>query len=187
MDTVKRTFAAFVEILEIAAIAIVTVLLIRNFLVQPFLVNGASMEPNFSNNDYLLVDELAYRIREPERGEVVVFRYPGDESTFYIKRIIGLPGERLELKNGVLTIYNNENLEGIVLNEQYLSPGLSTRGDSDVTLTDNEYFVLGDNRSYSFDSRSWGQLPEENLIGLVRLRLWPFTKVSAFGAPSYQQ
>lgn len=185
MDVLKRTFAAFVEILEVAAIAVVTVLLVRNFLVQPFLVNGASMEPNFSNNDYLLVDELTYSIREPGRGEVAVFRYPGDESTFYIKRIIGLPDERLELKNGVLTIYNHDNPNGLKLNEQYLPHGLFTRGDVNLTLKDNEYFALGDNRSYSFDSRSWGTLPRKNLIGLVRLRLWPLTKASAFEAPVY--
>lgn len=143
------------------------------------------MEPNFSNNDYLLVDELSYRFRDPERGEVVVFRYPGNESIFYIKRIIGLPSERLELKNGTLTIYNDVNLNGTVLDEGYLSEDLLTRGDLDTTLKNNEYFVLGDNRSYSFDSRSWGSLPQKNLIGLVRLRLWPFTRVSAFETPAY--
>lgn len=185
MNTLKRALAAFIEILEIAAIAIVTVLLIRNYLIQPFLVNGASMEPNFSNNDYLLIDELTYRFREPERGEVVVFRYPGDKDTFYIKRIIALPGERLELKGGKVNIYNNKNPNGIVLEEEYLSPGLTTSGGVDVTLNENEYFVLGDNRSYSFDSRNWGTLPRENFIGVARLRLWPFTKVSAFGVPLY--
>ena len=185
MDTVKRTFAAFVEILEVAAIAVVTVLLVRSFLVQPFLVNGASMEPNFSNNNYLLVDELTYRFREPERGEVVVFRYPGDESTFYIKRMIGLPGERVVIKNNEVIVYNKNNSNGLTLDEKYLPSGLMTRGDTDKTLESNEYFVLGDNRSYSFDSRSWGILPQKDIIGLVRLRLWPINEVRAFVAPSY--
>lgn len=186
MDTVKRTFAALVEILEVAAIAVVTVLLVRSFLVQPFLVNGASMEPNFSNNNYLLVDELTYRFRPPERGEVVVFRYPGDEATFYIKRMIGLPGERIVTRNGAVIIYNKDNPSGLVLDEKYLPAGLLTKGDTDVTLKPGEYFVLGDNRSYSFDSRSWGIMPKKDLIGLVRLRLWPVNEVQAFGAPAYQ-
>jgi|SRR3989344_3808003 len=185
MDTIKRALAAFVEILEIAAIAIVTVLIIRNFLVQPFLVNGASMEPNFSNNDYLLIDELSYRFREPTRGEVIVFRYPGDESTFYIKRIIGLPGERVAINDGVISVFAEDDTTGLSLQETYLSPGIFTRGDTNVSLGPSEYFVLGDNRSYSFDSRSWGTLPKDNLIGLVRLRLWPLTKVQAFEAPAY--
>ncbi|MDP1688807.1 MAG: signal peptidase I [bacterium] len=186
MDTLKRIFAGFVEILEVATIAVVTVLLVRSFLVQPFLVNGASMEPNFSNNNYLLVDELTYRLRQPERGEVIVFRYPGDESTFYIKRMIGLSGERVQIKNGIITIFNNENPDGLILDEKYLPTGLITSGDINVTLKDDEYFVLGDNRSFSFDSRSWGILPHKDLIGVVRLRLWPVTNVSAFAAPVYQ-
>lgn len=185
MDTFKRTFAAFVEIFEVAAVAVITVLLVRSFLVQPFLVNGASMEPNFSNNNYLLVDELTFRIREPQRGEVIVFRYPGDESTFYIKRVIGLPGERVEVRDGSIIVFNNSNPEGLLLKETYLPLGLPTRGDNNVTLKQDEYYVMGDNRSYSFDSRSWGPLKRTELIGLVRLRLWPITKVSAFEAPLY--
>ncbi len=185
MDTFKRTFAAFVEIFEVAAIAVITVLLVRSYLVQPFLVNGASMEPNFSNNNYLLVDELTYRLREPKRGEVIVFKYPGDESTFYIKRVIGLPGERIEVKDGIIKVYDEVNLNGLTIKENYLPSGLSTRGDSSVTLKDDEYYVMGDNRAYSFDSRSWGPLNKKELIGLVRLRLWPITKVSAFEAPEY--
>ena len=185
MSTIKRTFAAFIEIIEIAAIAIIAVILIRNFLVQPFLVNGASMEPNFSNNDYLLVDELSYLLRSPERGEVVVFRYPGDRTIFYIKRIIALPGEKIKLNNDTIVIFNDEYPEGDTLDEAYLSLGLVTHGDSEIILGENEYFVLGDNRSQSFDSRSWGPLPKENLIGLVRLRLWPLSKVSAFERPAY--
>lgn len=185
MDTLKRVFAGFVEILEVATIAVVTVLLVRSFLVQPFLVNGASMEPNFSNNNYLLVDELTYRLREPNRGEVVVFRYPGDESTFYIKRMIGLSGERVLIKNGTITIYNKENPNGLILDEKYLPVSLITSGEINVTLKEGEYFVLGDNRSFSFDSRSWGILPQKDLIGVVRLRLWPITNVSAFMAPNY--
>src|SRR3990167_7518485 len=109
----KNFIASLLEVLEIALIAIVTVFIVRSFLLQPFLVNGASMEPNFSNGDYLLVDELTYRLRSPERGEVIVFRYPGDESTYYIKRIIGLPGERVVVSGGKITVFSASKTEGI--------------------------------------------------------------------------
>jgi len=167
----------------VAIIAIVTVFIVRNFLVQPFLVSGASMEPTFSSGDYLLIDELAYRFRNPERGEVVVFKYPGNENVYYIKRIIGLPGERLIFKDGKVQVFNQENSRGFFLEESYLPP-LSTFGQ-EVTLREGEYFVLGDNRTYSSDSRSWGPLSRKEIVGIVRFRLWPFNKVIAVEKPSY--
>lgn len=170
------------EIIEITLVAVVAVLIIRYFLVQPFLVNGASMEPNFSNGDYLLIDEIAYRFREPRRGEAIVFHYPRDKKFYYIKRIIGLPGEELEIKNGKVFIFNKEHPEGFVLDENYLPLGLETVGkEGRVVLAENEYFAFGDNRDFSFDSRNWGAVKYDNIVGLVRLRLWPFNKVMAFG------
>jgi len=159
--------------------------LIRSFLVQPFLVSGQSMSPNFSNGDYLLIDELTYHFRLPERGEVVVFRYPNDKSTYFIKRLIGLPGERIETKDDKITIFNDANPDGFVLTESYLPKSVYTTGNQEFKLKANEYLTLGDNRSYSFDSRSWGLLPQEDIIGLVRVRLWPVTELKAFAAPQY--
>jgi signal peptidase I len=172
------------ETIEIGIVAIIAVLVIRNFLIQPFLVSGASMEPTFSSGDYLLIDELSYRLKQPERGEVVVFRYPGDESTFYIKRIIGLPGDTVSFKSGKVFVYSAEHPDGFVLDEAYIPPGIMTTG-KDFTLKDGQYFVLGDNRSYSFDSRSWGSVSKNEIIGLVRVRLWPFNKVLAVEKPAY--
>lgn len=173
------------EILEIFLVAIIAVFVIRNFLLQPFLVSGASMEPNFSSGDYLLVDEMTYRFRQPERGEVIVFYYPGDEKTFYIKRVIGLPNEKVVISNGKITIFNTGHPEGFTLDETYLPLMLQTSGNEEVTLKDNEYFVLGDNRNYSFDSRSWGNLSQKDIVGLVRLRLWPLNEAKAIEAPVY--
>ena len=173
------------EIAEVVLIALITVFVVRNFLVQPFLVNGASMEPNFHGGDYLIIDEISYRLRQPERGEVIVFHYPNDESTYFIKRVIGLPGERIVLKDGKAKIFNNEQPQGFILDENYLSSYVSTYGDKDATLKDGEYFVLGDNRGASFDSRNWGALKKSEIIGLVRLRLWPINKVMAFEKPAY--
>jgi signal peptidase I len=182
----KAFIYAVWETVEVAVIAIVAVLIIRNFLVQPFLVNGASMEPNFHSNDYLLIDEVSYRFKEPMRGEVVVFRYPGDERYFYIKRIIGLPGEEIEIKDGKISIFNEEFPNGFALNEDYLSAGARTSGrDLRIKVAEDEYFVLGDNRGFSFDSRSWGPLKRNEIIGIVRLRLWPLNKVMAFEKPAY--
>lgn len=141
------------------------------------------MEPTFYNGNYLLVDELTYRFRAPERGEVVVFRYPGDEKSFYIKRVIGLPGERVVFENGKVSVYKDG--ERNILDEEYVFKSPSS-GSFDITLGENEFFVLGDNRNFSFDSRSWGPLPSENIIGVVRLRLWPVNQIMAFEAPAYK-
>jgi signal peptidase I len=181
----KQFLASFLEVVELALVAVGGVFLIRTFLVQPFLVNGSSMVPNFEDGDYLLVDELTYRFRPPERGEVVVFHYPNDTSTYFIKRIIGLPHERIEITDGRIVLFKEGNPQGEVLHEPYLAPGYITSGERTIALGEDEYFVLGDNRSYSFDSRSWGALSRNELVGVVRLRLWPFANVQAFAAPQY--
>lgn len=182
----KQFWLAFKEIAEVVVISLFTVYIIRTFLVQPFLVSGASMEPNFSNGNYLLIDELSYRFREPKRGEVIVFRYPGDEKTFYIKRLIGLPGERVVVKDGKILIYNNENPQGFMLAEDYIDQGIRTLGKSDVSLDANQFFVLGDNRYYSFDSRNWGTVSRDEIVGIARLRLLPVSEAQAFEAPMYE-
>lgn len=181
----KSFFYSIWETLEIVLVAVIAVVIIRNFLIQPFLVSGASMEPTFSSGDYLLIDEISYRLREPQRGEVIVFHYPGDERVYYIKRIIGLPGEQLNIADGKIIVFNKNHPEGFSVEENYLPSSLQTAGKIEITLKDNEYFVLGDNRNYSFDSRSWGNLSKAEIVGLVRLRLWPFNKVMAVEKPAY--
>ncbi len=181
----RKFFASLLEVLEIAIIAVAAVFIVRSFLVQPFLVSGTSMVPTFSNGDYVLTDELTYRIRPPERGEVVVFHDVSDYSTYLIKRVIGLPGERVVIKNDTITIYNQQNPNGFMLNESYLPSGTITSGDEDTTLSSSSYFMMGDNRAVSYDSRSWGPLPASNIVGLVRFRLWPFNAIQVFSAPQY--
>jgi len=180
-----RNFLAFVwEITKIVVIALLIVVPIRYFLFQPFLVRGQSMEPNFKNGDYLIVDQISYRFRNPQRGEVVVFKYPRNPSQRYIKRIIGLPEETVEIENGQVVIYN-QNGRQILDESAYLSPGIYTPGEIGITLTENEYFVLGDNRFSSADSRRWGPLPREDIVGQVFLRAWPFVALTKFEAPNY--
>ena len=182
----KNTLSFIWEIIKIVIIALVIVIPVRYFLFQPFLVNGQSMEPNFENGDYLIVDEISYRFHDPQRGDVIVFGYPGNPSTRLIKRVIGLPGETVEIKEGKVTIIK-ENTE--VLDEsQYLPEGLETqpgvKGDK-FSIPEDEFFVLGDNRTVSLDSRWWGLLPRQNIIGRVYLRLWPIKDLSKIKKPIY--
>ncbi|MFQ6049843.1 MAG: signal peptidase I [Candidatus Paceibacterales bacterium] len=180
----KKILGFIWEILKIVIIALLIVVPIRYFLFQPFLVRGQSMEPNFTDGDYLIIDEVSYRLREPQRGEVVVFKYPKNPSQHYIKRIVALPGEIIEIKEGKVIILNEE--EGQILDEsEYLSPLLQTPGNVRLSLDGNEYFVLGDNRTSSSDSRRWGPLPRENIVGRVVIRAWPFTAFAKIEAPAY--
>ena len=195
MDFLKRFFGFFWELAKVAVVALVLAGLVRYFLVQPFFVDGASMEPNFEDGEYLLVDEASYYFREVGRGEVVVFHYPLDTSKYYIKRVIGLPGETVEIKDGAITIYNNENPGGFILEEPYVSElarlgntlfGNAAFGNTKKKLEQGEYFVLGDNRPASSDSRRWGVLPRADIVGRVWLRAWPVARASILEAPVYQ-
>ncbi|PIR72149.1 MAG: signal peptidase I [Candidatus Nealsonbacteria bacterium CG10_big_fil_rev_8_21_14_0_10_36_24] len=180
---IKKVFSFIWEIAKIVIIAIVIVVPIRYFLFQPFFVRGQSMDPNFENGDYLLVDEITYRFKEPQRGEVIVFKSPLDSSQRFIKRIIGLPGEIVEIKDGRVIVYNDKGQQ--VLNELDYLPNFSTGGDLKISLGENEYFVLGDNRPFSYDSRRFGPVLKESIIGRVIFRAWPFATLMIFEKPSY--
>jgi len=180
----RKFFWSFFEIFETFVIALVAVFLIRTFIAQPFLVSGSSMEPTFYHGNYLLVDELTYSFREPQRGEVIVFRYPKDPNSYFIKRIIGLPGEKVILEDGKIIIENSEGVKE--LKENYVFSYQKYNKDRlEVALGSQQYFVLGDNRNFSYDSRSWGPLERYYIVGLVRLRLWPLNEVMAFNKPVY--
>lgn len=179
--------ATFVlEIVQIAALALAIILPVRYFLVQPFIVKGVSMEPNFEDGEYLIIDELTFHFREPERGEIVVFHPPSsDEKQFYIKRVIGLPGETVEVNDGKVTIYNASNPNGFTLTEPYLDS--YTTGRDKETLGEGEYYLMGDNRDASFDSRAFGPVPRTNFTGRVWVRGLPLEKMSSFPIPEYQE
>jgi signal peptidase I len=171
------------ELAKIALIALVIVLPIRYFLFQPFIVKGESMAPNFENGDYLIVDEISYRFSGPQRGDVVVFNYPKDKTQRFIKRVIGLPGETMQVEDGNINIINGQEL--FQLNENYLPEDLKTYGDITLSLSADEYFVLGDNRDHSFDSRAWGVVPKKDIIGKAFLRIFPITSLSSISQPAY--
>lgn len=175
----------FWEISKIVIIALLIVVPIRYFVFQPFIIRGASMEPNFHNGDYLIIDEISYRFGEPKRGEVVVFKYPQSPSQRYIKRIIGLPGETIEIKEGQVFVSNGGETQ--ILDESFYFPESPvTPGNISTTLEEAEYFVLGDNRSFSSDSRHWGVLPEKYIIGRALFRAWPPTAIAKIAVPLYQ-
>ena len=182
------------DFLKIVLIALVIILPIRYFVFQPYIVSGSSMEPNFQNAQYLIVDKLTYHFRAPERGEVIVMHYPRDPKQDFIKRIIGLPGEKIQIDNGKVTIFNASHPEGVALDEKYLpNQGLSypqdpiiVGGSKTLTLGSTEYFVMGDNRLASSDSRSWGPLPKKDIVGKTMIRVLPLTEFKVFTkAPSY--
>lgn len=162
-----------------AVMVIVCVIVIRYFIAQPFIVSGASMVPNFASSDYLIVDEISYRFHPPQRGDVIIFHPPIDPSTYYIKRIIGIPGDNVSIHNGVITITNAQHPNGIILNEGYISKDTLIENKS-VDVPVGKYFVMGDNRPESFDSRGWGLLPNGNITGRALLRLFPVGKFSVF-------
>ena len=179
MSFFKRSFSFFAEVIKIVIIALVIVIPIRYFVFQPFFVRGQSMEPNFYHGDYLIVEKISFRFREIQRGEVIVFRR-SEFGAAFIKRVIGLPGETIKIRDG--TVY----LQGQALDESvYLPENLRTTGDLEIVLGENEFFVLGDNRDASLDSRKWGALSGEGIIGRVHLRLWPMNAFALIETPSF--
>ena len=138
------------------------------------------MEPSFEDGDYLLVDEISYRFNEPKRGDVIIFRSPDGGKQFYIKRIIGLPEETIQIQDNKVIIYNDQYPDGQVLTEDYLLSGQLTTGNDLTRLDDNQYYVLGDNRLQSADSRTWGPVDESVITGRAFIRAWPFNRISKF-------
>lgn len=160
-------------------IAVGLALFIRFFIATPYIVEGSSMEPTFFGWHYLIVDKLVYDIKPPERGDVIIFGLPQDTGRSLIKRVIGLPGETVRITGSEVTILNTEHPKGFVLDEPYVDPKNASTGDQvEVELGTDEYFVLGDNRHVSADSRFWGKLPRKDIAGRVDLRLFPFDKIS---------
>ncbi|KKT41002.1 MAG: Signal peptidase I [Candidatus Giovannonibacteria bacterium GW2011_GWA2_44_13b] len=164
------------EFIKVVVIALLIVIPIRTWIAQPFIVDGASMVPNYHSGEYLIIDEISYAFNPPKRGEAIVFRYPVNPSEYFIKRIIGLPGESVTIRNGIITIKQEGSDKTFVLSEPYIPKGVSTGPDETRELGEDQYFVMGDNREASYDSRAWGPLPKGNITGRAFVRLWPINK-----------
>jgi signal peptidase I len=188
-SSVGRFFGAagrfILEVAKVVLVALVIIVPIRVFVFQPFQVNGDSMDPNFLNNDYLIVDEISFRLRAPERGEVIIFRYPKDRTQFFIKRMIGLPGETVTIKDGHISVKDGQTL---VLDEKsYIAqtPLSTLAANIEVVLGPDEYYVLGDNRDASSDSRSWGPIKRSDIVGRAWFRAFPFDRAETIDKPTY--
>ena len=167
----------FSELVRVAAFSFLAILTIRYFLFKPFYVKGASMEPTYFEHEYLIIDELTYRFHNPDRGEVVVFRPPGNTRDFYIKRVIGLQGETVKFVNGDVIVFNKEHPSGFKLDESiYLQTDIKQNETVVMKLGTEEYFVLGDNRMVSSDSRRFGPIKRDAIVGRVLLRGWPLDR-----------
>ena len=180
-DQIKGQIKDFIwETLKVIVISLAIIIPVRYFLIQPFYVKGASMEPNFYDHEYLIIDEISYRLGEPERGDIIVFRYPNDPSQFFIKRIIALPFETIALNNGQIKISNKKTPDGFILDENNYLPNTHTQGNTSITLEADQYFIMGDNRSSSLDSRMFGPIERTDIIGRVWVRGWPFNRITVF-------
>jgi signal peptidase I len=174
-----KKFGLFVfESLKVIFISLAIIVPIRYFLVQPFIVKGASMEPNFHDREYLIINEIEYRLGDPSRGEVVILKDPLNPQIYFIKRVIGLPGEKVDIKKGRVYINDQE------LTESYIEDFGVDTFDS-VKLSDNQYYVMGDNRTNSFDSRRFGPIDRKSIIGKAWFRGWPWDKINTFNLPKY--
>lgn len=182
---VGTALSLLLELVQVLAISLAIIIPVRYFLVQPFYVKGASMEPSFWDHEYLIIDELSYRFKQPQRGDIVVFRYPADPKQFFIKRVIGLPGETVEVAGGQIKIYNDKHPNGTVLDEKMYLDQDYTAMTRTQTLKNDEYFVLGDNRVASLDSRIFGPVKREYVVGKVWLRGWPLESWKVFGETQY--
>lgn len=159
------------------AVAIALAMVIQAFVIRPFIVSGSSMDPIIKDKQYLIIDEVSYKFREPHRGEVIVFKAPPEPTKYYIKRIIGLPGDTVEINNGVVTIINKAHPNGFTLSEPYITH--TFKDNYRFTVPAGKYFVMGDNRAESYDSRGWGMLPAENIRGRALVRLLPLNQITA--------
>jgi signal peptidase I len=175
----KKIALLVFEVVKVVLISLAIILPVRLFLVQPFYVEGASMEPNFYQNEYLIIDEISYRFNEPKRGEVIIFKSPQDDRSYFIKRVIGLPGEKIEVIDGHVFI------NGSKLEEKYIG-NFSSEDHQEITVKQDEYFVMGDNRINSMDSRQFGPIKDSSIIGRVWIRGWPINRFNTFNLPEYK-
>ena len=174
----QKKSGEYLQLTVYSVVALVLAFSIRFFIAAPYLVQGASMDATFHSNNYLIIDRISYRFEEPQRGDVIVFRYPRDPSRSFIKRVIGLPGETVVMDGHSVRIIDDTHPDGFIIDEPYAGANNMRENHLRITIDKNEYFVLGDNRDESADSRIWGLLPRENIIGRALVRLYPFTDIN---------
>jgi signal peptidase I len=180
---VQRLGAFFLDILEVVVFAIAIFLFVYLLILRPHKIKGASMEPNYPDGEYLLTEKISYYRQNPQRGDVVVFKPPVTEDDEFIKRVIGVPGETISFQNGKVYVNNQELEESYIDVPTYGSTFLSD--GKEYTVPEGQYFVLGDNRPHSSDSRVWGPITKDKVNGKAWLIYWPITKVGVVPGVSY--
>ncbi len=190
--TKSSLWSTVVDVIETIVVAAAIFVVVYLFLLQPHQVKGASMEPNFHDGEYILTDKISYRFSEPKRGDVVVFKAPTNPDVDFIKRIVALPGERLKINNNTIVIFNDEHPKGFTLSEPYevmepIAGGSHIKEGRVVEVPAENYFVFGDNRTHSFDSREWGPLPKKSIVGKAWLRYWPVSRISIIRGVSFSK
>ena len=181
----KTKMQSFWELVRFAFIALIIVVPIRVLIAEPFIVSGSSMVPTFTNGDYLIIDKISYRLSDPKRDDAVVFRYPGDTTKFFIKRIIGLPNETVDIKGNNVTITKGDKTTTLKIDQPFVKN--PANNETHFELKGDEYFVMGDNRGASSDSRYWGAVKRNLLTGRAFLRLLPINKIDVLPGNYKQQ
>lgn len=183
MEFFKKALAVIFDFLQSIVVVMALMVMVYLFIVSPQEISGQSMYPTFENGEYILTNKIEYKLHEPGRGDVIVFKSPRNKDIDYIKRIIGIPGDVVSLQNGKFYL-NGEKLE-----ESFLAADLFTFGgaflseNSEITVTPGHYFVSGDNRPHSLDSREFGLIPKEDIIGKALIRYWPFDRAQIITNP----
>lgn len=185
METIKRAVAAFFDFLQGIVVVLAIMVMIYLFVMSPQEISGASMEPYFHNGEYILTNKIAYKFGNPERGDVVIFKSPRNKDIDYIKRIIGKPGDAVGLRDSSIFINGEKISEPYLSPDIYIFGGSYLREGSEVIIPPGHYFLMGDNRSHSSDSREFGPISKEDFIGKAILRYWPFTKTGLIKRPIY--
>lgn len=190
--TKSSLWSTVVDVIETIVVAAAIFVVVYLFLLQPHQVKGASMEPNFHDGEYILTDKISYRFSEPKRGDVVVFKAPTNPDVDFIKRIVALPGEKLKIDNNQVVIFNDEHPKGFTLSGPFevmepIAGGSHIKEGKTLEVPAGNYFVFGDNRNHSFDSREWGPLPKKSIVGKAWLRYWPLSKISIIKGISFTE
>jgi signal peptidase I len=171
---IKHAVAFFFDILQTVVLAAAMFVIVYLFIAQPHIVKGTSMEPSFLNGDYILTEKVMYKFNDPQRGDVVVFEAPNRPNTDYIKRVIALPGETFKVENGEILV-NGAHLEEIYEPNE-TNPGQYIKESQEITVPENTYIMLGDNRPHSSDSREFGPVSKDTIVGRAIVRYWPFNR-----------
>ena len=173
IELLKKIGSFVLDTIQTIVVALAIFVVVYLFLLQPNQVKGASMEPSFHDNEYILTDKVSYRLGNPKRGDVVVFKSPRNPEIDYIKRVIGLPGERVKIMGGFVLINDKKLNETYLPSTTVVFPGAFLSEGKELKIAPGEYFLMGDNRNHSSDSREWGPIPKSDIVGRSFFRYWP--------------